>query len=95
MTEQEVRLWYYLKGKRFNVKFRRQHGIGPYIADFYCREKNLVIELDGAQHLDNKDYDRQRDAYFAKLGITVIRFWNNEVMNNIDGVIMKIISHIE
>ncbi len=89
-TLQEYKLWYFLKGKNLGVKFRRQHGIGPYIADFYCKEKNLIIELDGSQHQENKEYDRERDNYIKTLGIKVLRFWNNEVDTNIEGVLMKI-----
>ncbi len=90
LTPQEYKLWYYLKGKNLSVKFRRQHGIGPYIADFYCKEKNLIIELDGSQHQENKEYDAERDDYIKTLGIKVLRFWNNEVDANIEGVLMKI-----
>jgi len=53
----------YIKSKKLGVKFRRQHGIGPYIVDFYCKEKNLIIELDGSQHKDEKEYDKERDNY--------------------------------
>ncbi len=89
-TPQELVLWFYLKGKNMGVKFRRQHGIGTYIADFYCKEKNLVIEIDGSQHQDANEYDAKRDAYFQSLGIQVLRFWNNEINTNIEGVLMKI-----
>lgn len=95
LTDAERRLWYYLKSKRFSVKFRRQHGIGNYIADFYCKDKNLVIELDGSQHLDAKEYDRERDRYFESLGIIVLRFWNNEILQNINDVLMKIDSIVK
>ena len=72
------------------MKWRRQHGIGPYIVDFYSREKSVVLELDGSQHIEAKEYDRERDAYMNALGIKVLRFWNNEIDNNFDAVIMKI-----
>ena len=89
-TPQEKKLWLYLKGNGLGVKFRRQHGIGPYIADFYCKEKNLVIEIDGSQHVEDKDYDKERDIYIESLGIKVLRFWNSEIDKNIAAVIVKI-----
>ena len=96
LTPQELKLWFYLKEKKLGVKFRRQHGIGPYIADFYCKEKNLIIEIDGSQHMDAKEYDKERDDYMETLGIKVLRFWNNEIDTNIESVlekIKKIITH--
>jgi len=90
LTPQESKLWLYLRNKNLGVKFRRQHGIGPYIADFYCKEKNLVIEIDGSQHLKEKEYDQERDDYMKSLGIKVFRFLNNEIDKNIDAVLEKI-----
>ncbi len=90
ITPEEYKLWFYLKGKNFNVKFRRQHGIGPYIVDFYCKEKNLILEIDGLQHLQNKNYDKERDEYLKTLGFKVLRFWNNEIDKNIEDVITRI-----
>jgi very-short-patch-repair endonuclease len=90
LTPQEFKLWFYLKSKNLGIKFRRQHSIGPYIVDFYCKEKNLVIELDGSQHLEAKEYDRERDSYLQTLGIKVIRFWNNEIDKNIEDVLIRI-----
>ncbi len=95
MTPEEYKLWFYLKGKNFGVKFRRQQGVGPYIADFYCKEKNLIIELDGSQHIENKEYDQERDFYLQTVGIKVLRLWNNEVNKNMEGVLMKIKSELE
>jgi very-short-patch-repair endonuclease len=89
-TPQELKLWFYLKGSKLGVKFRRQHGIGPYIADFYCKKKNLVIEIDGAQHLGAKEYDKERNEYMDTLGIKVLRFWNNDIDKNIEGILMEI-----
>jgi very-short-patch-repair endonuclease len=86
-TAQEKLLWYRLKGKQLGFKFRRQHGIGGYIVDFYCKEKNLVIELDGLQHLEAKDYDELRDRYLQSLDLTVLRFWNKEIDEDIEKVI--------
>ena len=89
-TPQEFKLWFYLKNKNLGVKFRRQQSIGPYIADFYCKEKNLIIELDGSQHIEAKKYDKERDSYLQTLGIKVLRFWNSEVEKNIEEVLIKI-----
>lgn len=90
LTREEAILWNRLKSSYLGYKFRRQHGIGNFIADFYCPTKKLVIELDGSQHLENQEYDRERSDYFESLGIKVARFWNSDVNNNIDGVVMKI-----
>lgn len=90
LTPQEYKLWFYLKGKNLGAKFRRQHGIGPYIVDFYCKEKSLVIELDGSQHIEAKEYDKERDLYLQTLGLKVVRFWNNDIEKNIEEVLIKI-----
>ncbi|HPO05968.1 MAG TPA: endonuclease domain-containing protein [Candidatus Gracilibacteria bacterium] len=91
-TAQEIILWSRLRIKQFGYKFRRQHSIGKYIADFYCPEKKLIIELDGWQHTleNNKKYDKERTAYFQKLGYKVLRFWNNDINNNLKGVCLEI-----
>lgn len=90
VTSQEFKLWFYLKNKNLGSKFRRQHSIGPYVADFYCKEKKLIIELDGSQHVKSKEYDKERDNYLKILGIKVLRFWNNEIDKNIEEVLIKI-----
>ena len=90
ITPEEKKLWYELMNSKLVYKFRRQHSIGNFIADFFCPDKRLIIELDGGQHLENREYDRERTNYFESLGIKVIRFWNNEVGQNIDGVLVKI-----
>jgi very-short-patch-repair endonuclease len=91
-TPQEIILWLQLKDSNLGYKFRRQHSIGPYIVDFYCPEKKLVIEIDGSQHgeVDAKEYDEERDAYLDSLGLTVLRFWNSEVNNHLPVVLQKI-----
>ncbi len=94
MTEQEVILWSVLKNNNWGYKFRRQHSIDRFVADFFCPKKRLIIELDGSQHLDNKEYDDERTDYFESLGIRVIRFWNNEVKNNLNGVMIKIVDEL-
>jgi very-short-patch-repair endonuclease len=68
-------------------KFRRQAPIGPYVVDFVCFEKRLVIELDGSQHAERTDQDEQRTRYLERQGFRVIRFWNVEVFENLDGVL--------
>ena len=90
MTEEEVILWSVLQNNKCGYKFRRQHSIGRFIADFFCPVKRLIIELDGGQHLDNKEYDEERTNYFESLGIKVIRFWNSEIKNNLNGTLIKI-----
>ena len=93
MTKEEVKLWNMLRGKRFyGFKFKRQVLIGNYIVDFLCPEKNIVIEIDGGQHNTEKHliYDVNRTAYLENNGYNVLRFWNNEVWDNIEGVCEKI-----
>ena len=94
-TPQEIILWARLRNNQTNFKWKRQVSIGSYIADFYCHKKLLVIEIDGSQHLENKEYDIERSKFFLDLGIRTIRFWNNEINTNIDGVILKIESELK
>ncbi len=83
----EARLWYHLRAHRFaGIKFRRQTVIGPYIADFTCRAHQLVIEIDGDSHGERILLDEQRTSYLETQGWHVVRFCNNEVMENIEGV---------
>lgn len=94
MTNAEHLLWKHLRGKQLNhLKFRRQHTIGNYIVDFVCIEKKLIIEIDGGQHADNERYDLQRTKYLQKKGYHVIRFWNNEVLQNSTAVLEKILQY--
>ena len=90
-TPAERKLWTYLRNDRLGVGFRRQHAIGPYIADFCCVKKKLIVELDGSQHLEQVEYDEERTKYLEMQGYHVIRFWNNEVTNNIEGVLRAIL----
>jgi len=92
MTEAECLLWEELRNKKFPVKFRRQHPLGKYIADFYCHKLKLVIELDGNIHLkpEVKSYDQMREIEIKSLGLTVIRFKNDEVIYNMEVVLSKI-----
>jgi very-short-patch-repair endonuclease len=90
-TEAEQRLWYHLRAHRFmGLKFKRQKPIGRYIVDFICMERALVIELDGGQRADTILKDRHRDDWLRNQGYTVLRFWNNEVMQQLDGVLEQI-----
>jgi very-short-patch-repair endonuclease len=93
MTPAEKVLWKYLRGNQFGwFKFRRQFWIGPYILDFYCHERQLCIEVDGETHTsqESKEYDRVRTEYITSRWITVVRYTNVEVYENIDGVISAI-----
>lgn len=71
-------------------KFRRQQPIGNYIVDFVCLEKRLIIELDGGQHAEQSHYDSERDAWLRDQRFTVLRFWNNDVLINVEGVAARI-----
>lgn len=88
-TPQEQKLWAIIRNKQFyGFKFLRQYIINPYIVDFICREKKIIIEIDGGQHNQSNaiKYDNTRTIYLENLGYKVIRFWNTEIENNIDGV---------
>ena len=92
-TEQERLLWKLLRNRQFmNLKFKRQFPIGDYIVDFICEEKKLVIEIDGGQHNEpeNISSDNTRTKYIESCGYKVIRFWNNEISNNLEGVYLKL-----
>jgi very-short-patch-repair endonuclease len=87
MTNAERKLWYALRDRRFqSFKFRRQVPIGRFIADFVCFEARLLIEVDGGQHADSLR-DQYRDRWFAANGFRVLRFWNNDVLSNLEGVL--------
>ena len=95
MTQTEQKLWKFLRNKHFKSKaFRRQFNIGPYIADFICLEARLVIECDGGQHLLQQKYDQERDAYFMSQGFQVLRFWDHEILQDINAVLEKIWMHL-
>ena len=90
-TEAERRLWRGLRQKQLDGhRFRRQHPIGPYVVDFICLDAKLVIEVDGGQHASQKDEDSERTEWLAERGYRVIRFWNSDVLSNIEGVIETI-----
>lgn len=86
-TDTEKYLWKYLRGRQLEgFKFRRQQPIGKYIADFINLERKIIIEVDGGQHLENKK-DKLRDKWLEEQGYEVLRFWDNEVLTNIEGVL--------
>ena len=90
-TEAEKRLWWRLRDKQVEgFRFRRQVPIGPYIADFVCPSEKLIIEVDGGQHAENEEYDAARTALLEDAGYRVLRFWNNEVFENLDGVLERV-----
>ena len=92
-TLAEAKLWYHLRRRAlFGVKFRRQHPIGEYFVDFYCEEAKLAIELDGGGHAgqQQRTYDDARTAELKRQRIRVLRFWNNDVLQNTDGVLQRI-----
>jgi very-short-patch-repair endonuclease len=88
-------LWRALRERFVSWKFRRHHPIGRRIADFACPARKLVIELDGGQHGEQLDADDRRNAELARYGYRVIRFWNNEVLENLEGVLETIRQHLE
>ena len=86
-TDAERKLWAHLRRRQvYGHKFRRQRTIGPYIVDFVCLEERLVIEVDGSQHLERALLDARRDAYLETLGFKVLRFWDNQVLNETDAI---------
>ncbi len=95
MTDSELILWSKLRNNQLGIKFRRQTPIGHYIIDFYGYYCNLAVELDGSQHMDNLEYDAVRTEFLESQGIKVLRFWNHEVLTNIDGVLAVIQKNIE
>ncbi|MGB7649791.1 MAG: endonuclease domain-containing protein [Gallionella sp.] len=96
LTDAEKLLWQALRQKQLNGnRFRRQHPIGKYITDFACIEQKLVIELDGGQHQNQLIYDAQRTTFLEIQGWCVLRFWNNEVLENLSGVLAKITENLK
>ena len=96
MTDAEYALWYHLRNKLFcGIRFNRQVIIGHYIVDFCSRKLKLVIELDGIQHVEQEQYDLERTKFLTAQGYKVIRFWNDEVLKDIDNVLEAIYVEIE
>src|SRR5215210_3239681 len=96
MTPAEVKLWSRLRAHRLEgIHFRNQHAIGNYVVDFCAPRKKLIIELDGSQHLEQVEYDAERTRYLESKGYKVIRFWNKDVMKDMDSVIRAIMQAME
>jgi very-short-patch-repair endonuclease len=96
-TEAEKKLWAHLRRVQLGAKFRRQHPLGPFILDFYCHGAKLAVEVDGGGHSEKEqaEYDAERTDALSAEGIRVLRFWNSEVMENIEGVLEKIREALE
>ena len=96
MTDAERKLWHALRDRRLaGHKFRRQHPIGPYVADFYCEAKRLMVEVDGGQHTRRQQADAKRTKWLEARGYRVIRLWNSEVLTNLEGVQKVILEALE
>ena len=92
-TSAEAKLWSILRNRQLEgLKFRRQQPIGGYIADFCCEELRLVVELDGGQHAERQEEDRARTSILEDMNYTVLRFWNVDVAQGLDGVVEEILS---
>jgi very-short-patch-repair endonuclease len=91
-TDAEYRLWSPLRNRGLGIKFRRQHPIGPYIVDFFSLEAKVVVELDGGHHNEDgkRRADDQRTRFLESRGCRILRFWNNEVLQNTDAVLTRI-----
>lgn len=95
-TEAERKLWQHISGRKLGgMRFNRQFPIGQFICDFASREKRIVIELDGGQHAQAIAYDERRTRFLNAQGYQVIRFWNSEVLDNIDGVLIRIMQTLD
>ena len=97
MTDAEARLWRALRRDQLNgLHFRRQHPIGPFIVDFYCPSLRLAVEVDGGQHAEQvKQADDRRTRWLADKGVVVVRYWNNDVLSNLEGVLSDLVRHAE
>ena len=94
-SDAEKQLWYRLRASRFlNLKFKRQKPIGHYIVDFICIEQMLIVELDGGQHAMQLQYDTKRTQFLESQGFRVLRFWNNQVLSELESVLEEIRQHI-
>jgi very-short-patch-repair endonuclease len=93
-TDAEMKLWFAVRDRRLaGFKFVRQKSIGPYVVDFLCRDCNLVVEVDGGQHAEST-HDEIRDAFLTSEGYSILRFWNSDVLGNIDGVLQAILASL-
>lgn len=94
MTDSERTLWWGLRGGQLGFKFRRQHPLGNYIADFACLDPKLIVELDGSQHAHRSEYDGRRDLFFREHGFAVLRFPSNAPFTDFDGVRQAILNQL-
>jgi very-short-patch-repair endonuclease len=95
MSEAERRLWSRLRDRSLGgFKFRRQVAIGPFVADFVCAERRLIVEVDGGQHADRSVEDAERTRRLGMLGYAVVRYWNNDVLANTDGVLINLLHRL-
>ena len=94
MTDAERKLWRRLRGNGLGYRFRRQAPVGPHILDFVCFEKRVAVEVDGGQHVNNAG-DAPRDAWLREQGFAVLRFWNADVLKNLDGVLNAIVEALD
>ena len=93
-TDAEMKIWFAVRDRRLaGFKFVRQEPIGPYIADFVCREAKLIVEVDGGQH-NESERDQRRDFFLNSEGYRVLRFWNSDVLTNMDGVLQTILASL-
>ena len=96
ITDAEKKLWARLRDRHLcGAKFRRQHPIGPYIADFCCVERGLVVELDGGQHSSQLKADQRRTAFIERQGYRVVRFWDNEIPSDAEAVLERIVRALD
>ena len=94
-TPAERKLWSRIRNDQLGVTFRRQHAVGNYIPNFSSPKAKIIIELDGSQHLQQREYDAERTKYLESQGYKVIRFWNNDVIKDIESVIRAILFAME
>jgi len=95
LTDAEQKLWRHLRRRQLGgARFRRQHPIGRYISDFACLEHKLIIEIDGGQHAERTAYDAARDAFLRRCGYRVLRYWNNQVLQETEVVLEDILRHL-
>ena len=94
-TDAERKLWFRLRDRRSNgAKFRRQYPVGPFVTDFACLEMGLVIEVDGGQHTDSVS-DKKRDRWFSDNDFVVLRYWNNDILKNLEGVLTSLLERLQ
>jgi len=97
MTDAELRLWHSLRRDQLKgLHFRKQHPVGPFTLDFYCPSLRLAVEVDGGQDAEQvKQADDRRTGWLAERGVVVVRYWNNDVLSNLDGVLSDLLAHAE